>query len=304
MKPDYQSMCHLLSDTVTVLCKNGLQYQRELKVQGVVGVTMDNNEVFYVHINEVYDGDRVRQLPSMSLQPEDKVDDRTGKETPQNVVPQITKPTLASRKSTTRKRRANTKITRGPGRWQRKTIPASSPMILKDLNEVQDVVLESSNSSVDTSGISVNYSLAGMVEDEHMPLFDPSEQFEEHHTDSTDIPDGDSSSQPSTSVHPTALVTWSTHGGLAEIKEELIESTNDVDAVESFQIKDIMLPSSSMTSEDTERVDKNMHNNNMVVCMSIYSNYIHHMTLDVILSVILLSSKSCATYSFWHLLHI
>ena len=64
MKGDHQRISHLLNDAVTVLCKNGLQFQSDLKVEGVIGITLDNNEVFVVHINEAYDGNK-----SMKSQP-------------------------------------------------------------------------------------------------------------------------------------------------------------------------------------------------------------------------------------------
>ena len=57
MRPDQERVRNLLTDTVTLLCKNGLQYQTELRVQGVLGITLDNNEVFIVHINEKFGGD-------------------------------------------------------------------------------------------------------------------------------------------------------------------------------------------------------------------------------------------------------
>ena len=57
MRPDQERVRNLLTDTVTLLCKNGLQYQTELRVQGVLGITLDNNDVFIVHINEQFGGD-------------------------------------------------------------------------------------------------------------------------------------------------------------------------------------------------------------------------------------------------------
>ena len=57
MKADQERVRNLLTDTVTLLCKNGLQYQTELRVQGVLGITLDNNDVFIVHINETFGGD-------------------------------------------------------------------------------------------------------------------------------------------------------------------------------------------------------------------------------------------------------
>ena len=53
MKSDQVRVSKLLTDTVTLLCKNGLVYSQEIKVQGLLGITLDKNEVFLVHINEV-----------------------------------------------------------------------------------------------------------------------------------------------------------------------------------------------------------------------------------------------------------
>ena len=54
MKPEQERVKHLLTDTVSLLCKNGLQFTKEMKVQGLLGVTLDENEVFLVHINETF----------------------------------------------------------------------------------------------------------------------------------------------------------------------------------------------------------------------------------------------------------
>ena len=43
----------LLTDTVVLLCKNGLSYQRNLCIQGLIGVTVDD-DVFLVHFNELF----------------------------------------------------------------------------------------------------------------------------------------------------------------------------------------------------------------------------------------------------------
>ena len=54
MKPEQERVKNLLSDTVTLLCKNGLQFSKELRVQGLIGITTDDNDVFVVHINETF----------------------------------------------------------------------------------------------------------------------------------------------------------------------------------------------------------------------------------------------------------
>lgn len=60
MKADYDRISKLLTDTVTLLCKNGLTYERELKVQGLLAVTIDTVDVFVVQINESF------EIPSTS----------------------------------------------------------------------------------------------------------------------------------------------------------------------------------------------------------------------------------------------
>jgi len=55
MKPDHERVTKLLTDTVTLLCKNGLSYERELRIQGLLGITVDSSEVFLVSINDCFD---------------------------------------------------------------------------------------------------------------------------------------------------------------------------------------------------------------------------------------------------------
>lgn len=55
MKRDQERVKNLLTDTVTLLCRNGLQFQKRMKVQGLLGITLDDNEVFLVQIDESLD---------------------------------------------------------------------------------------------------------------------------------------------------------------------------------------------------------------------------------------------------------
>ena len=54
MKPEQERLRLLLTDTVTMLCKGGLKFQNELKIEGVIGITLDNSEAFIVHVNEAF----------------------------------------------------------------------------------------------------------------------------------------------------------------------------------------------------------------------------------------------------------
>ena len=55
VKPEQERVRNLLTDTVTLLCKNGLTYGKEMKVQGLLGITLDEDEVFVVHIDEKFE---------------------------------------------------------------------------------------------------------------------------------------------------------------------------------------------------------------------------------------------------------
>ena len=73
MKADQERIRTLLTDTVTLLCRNGLHYIKELKVEGLIGITLDGGEVFIVHINEkIVEDDvkftRIEDSPSQCLQ--------------------------------------------------------------------------------------------------------------------------------------------------------------------------------------------------------------------------------------------
>ena len=54
MKQDQERVRVLLVDTNSLLCKNGLAFKKDLKVHGLLGITVDDKEVFIVHINEKF----------------------------------------------------------------------------------------------------------------------------------------------------------------------------------------------------------------------------------------------------------
>jgi len=64
MKPDQERVRSLLIDTVTLLCKNGLSFKGSLKIQGLLGVTIDDNDIFIVQIDEKYTNDASAVLAS------------------------------------------------------------------------------------------------------------------------------------------------------------------------------------------------------------------------------------------------
>ena len=61
MSDDQERVKSLLVDTVTLLCKNSLQFERELCVEGLLGVKVDTSDVFFIHISETFKGARVQR---------------------------------------------------------------------------------------------------------------------------------------------------------------------------------------------------------------------------------------------------
>lgn len=52
LKADQQQVKALLTETITLLCKNGLHFKSEFCVEGLIGVTLDQDEVFLINIKE------------------------------------------------------------------------------------------------------------------------------------------------------------------------------------------------------------------------------------------------------------
>ena len=42
----------LVHDTVSMLCRNSVAYERALRIEGLIGITVDDNDVFLIHIND------------------------------------------------------------------------------------------------------------------------------------------------------------------------------------------------------------------------------------------------------------
>ena len=51
-KTDQLRMRSLLTEAVTLLCKTGLQFCSEFTVEGLLGITLDNDDIFLININE------------------------------------------------------------------------------------------------------------------------------------------------------------------------------------------------------------------------------------------------------------
>lgn len=62
MNVDQERVRHLLTETVILLCKNGLKFRTNVKVQGLLGITLDNTDIFLVQIDE-----RIYEPPNTDL---------------------------------------------------------------------------------------------------------------------------------------------------------------------------------------------------------------------------------------------
>ncbi len=51
-RDDQERVRQLLTDAITVLCKNGLSYESQFCIEGLLGITLDEREVFLVKIDE------------------------------------------------------------------------------------------------------------------------------------------------------------------------------------------------------------------------------------------------------------
>ena len=69
--PDKQSLKTFLSDTVTLMCKNLLRFESEFSVEGLIGITLDQKDVFLISIHEtVKSSDAAKLTTSTSAETE------------------------------------------------------------------------------------------------------------------------------------------------------------------------------------------------------------------------------------------
>ncbi len=91
----------LLTEAITVLCKNGLSYSSNLQVEGLLGVTIDESEVFLISVNEwLAPGEEQKSLapapkppPQQRQLPKPKPKPRPN---PQNFKPAVKRPAPVS----------------------------------------------------------------------------------------------------------------------------------------------------------------------------------------------------------------
>ncbi|KAK2157786.1 hypothetical protein LSH36_184g01004 [Paralvinella palmiformis] len=53
LKPDQQRVCMMLKETITLLCKNGLAFKKKFSIDAVIGITLDDEDMFHVSVSEI-----------------------------------------------------------------------------------------------------------------------------------------------------------------------------------------------------------------------------------------------------------
>ena len=64
LKPDQERLKALLKETITLLCKNGLNYSSEFCIEALIGITLDKDDVMLVSINETVQTEAEKLLSS------------------------------------------------------------------------------------------------------------------------------------------------------------------------------------------------------------------------------------------------
>lgn len=94
LKTDQQRIKELLSETIVLLCKNGLHFEKEFSIEALIAITLDQKDIFLVSIKETVLADstpveiKINQsdlLPLLSSSASQSVPGRSGL-----VLPQLT----------------------------------------------------------------------------------------------------------------------------------------------------------------------------------------------------------------------
>ena len=54
----------LVTEAITVLCRNGITYKHEVCVEGLLGITTDNQDVFLISLNEIIKHEQLNSVQS------------------------------------------------------------------------------------------------------------------------------------------------------------------------------------------------------------------------------------------------
>ena len=66
MSLEHERLVRMLKESISLMCKSSLNYNLELSVEGLLGITLDKKDIFLVNINECFKSDNVTAEPEES----------------------------------------------------------------------------------------------------------------------------------------------------------------------------------------------------------------------------------------------
>ena len=67
IKADLERVKTVLKDTITFLCRNGLTFKSNLCVEALIGVTLDDDDVFLISIHELVTSEKAKENDNVPL---------------------------------------------------------------------------------------------------------------------------------------------------------------------------------------------------------------------------------------------
>ena len=67
VKADLERVKTVLKDTITFLCRNGLTFKSSLCVEALIGVTLDDDDVFLISIHELVTSEKAKENDNVPL---------------------------------------------------------------------------------------------------------------------------------------------------------------------------------------------------------------------------------------------
>lgn len=64
MSVDHERLVRMLKESISLMCKSSLNYDMELNVEGLLGITLDKKDVVLVNINESFQTPQALRPPS------------------------------------------------------------------------------------------------------------------------------------------------------------------------------------------------------------------------------------------------
>lgn len=156
LKEEQDRIKSLLLDTVTLLCKNGLTFKKQLKVQGLLGITLDEDNVFIVHFDE--------SLGEITVEAQDKCPSSTSET---DGAQSISRDEERSAKKSDRKRKATTELKEPEEKIQIKQESNDDVVFLEDEPDVKPMHIQALP-SFPVEGMYPNYGQIPMNQPPHV----------------------------------------------------------------------------------------------------------------------------------------